>query len=237
MKAKIISGIFLMAVITGCSTFLVESDYDREINFTDFHTFDWTDQSENASSNAVQLNTLFERRLKKAVDKELTANGFQKQTAEKPDFLIAYSLQVKDRLDVLSSGYGHGGYGYRGYGYGFGYRGYRHHGFGYRFRHHGYGHYGYGYGSGYYRGGRLNVEVTLVLDFIDPESNNVIWRGLYKDKNDESGILVMTVDNISKAVKKILKEFPPDQMNITDRSLSNTEVEFVSLTTLTEPTL
>ncbi len=89
MKAKIISEIFLMAVITGCSTFLVESDYDREINFTNFHTFDWTAQSENENSNAVQRNTLFERRLKKAVDKELTAYGYQKQSAERPDFLIA----------------------------------------------------------------------------------------------------------------------------------------------------
>jgi len=224
----IISGIFLMAVITGCSTVLVQSDYDRQINFANFHTFDWTAQSD----NAVQRNTLFERRLKKAVDKELTANGFQKQTAERPDFLIAYSIQIKDRVDVLSSSYGYGGYGYRGYGHGFGHHGYGHRGFGYRFGHHGYGRHGFGYGSGYYGGGRLNVEVTLVLDFVDPVSNNVIWRGMYKHKMGESGIMIMTVDKITKAVKKILKEFPPGQMNITDRSFSNTGGEFVSLTTL-----
>ncbi len=206
----IISGIFLMAVITGCSTVLVQSDYDRQINFANFHTFDWTAQSDNAGSNAVQRNTLFERRLKKAVDKELTANGFQKQTEERPDFLIAYSIQVEDQVNVLSSGYGYGGYGYRGYG-------------------HGYGHHRYGYRSRYYEGSRLYAEVTLVLDFVDPESNNVIWRGLYKDEIDESGILIMTEDKITKAVKKILKEFPPDQMTITDRSSSNTEVEFVSV--------
>ena len=205
MKAKIISGIFLMAVITGCSTVLVQSDYDREINFTNFHTFDWTTQSENVGSNTDQRITLFERRLKKSVDKELTANGFQKQTAERPDFLIAYSIQVEDQVNVLSSGYGYGGYG------------------------HGYGHHRYGYRSRYYGGSRLYAEVTLVLDFVDPESNNVIWRGLYKDEIDESGILIMTEDKITKAVKKILKEFPPDQMTITDRSSSNTEVEFVSV--------
>jgi hypothetical protein len=210
MKAKIISGIFLMAVITGCSTVLVQSDYDREINFTNFHTFDWTTQSENTGSNADQRITLFERRLKKSVDKELTANGFQKQTAERPDFLITYSIQVEDQVNVLSSGYGYGAYGYRGYG-------------------HGYGHHRYGYRSRYYSGSRLYAEVTLVLDFVDPESNNVIWRGLYKDEIDESGILIMTEDKITKAVKKILKEFPPDQMTITDRSSSNTEVEFVSV--------
>ena len=223
-RILIISGIFLMAVITGCSTVLVQSDYDRQINFANFHTFDWSAQSD----NAVQRNTLFERRLKKAVDKELTANGFQKQTAERPDFLIAYSIQVKDKVNLLSSGYGYGGYGYGGYGH----HGYGHHGFRYRFGHQGYGRYGFGYGSGYYGGGRINVEVTLVLDFVDPVSNNVIWRGMYKHKMGESGIMIMTVDKITKAVKKILKEFPPDQMTITNRSFSNTEGEFVSLTTL-----
>lgn len=212
-RILIISGIFLLAVITSCSTFLVESDYDREINFASLHTFDWTAQSDNAGSNAVQRNTLFERRLKKAVDKELTTNGFQKQTGERPDFLIAYSIQVEDQVNVLSSGYG-----YRGFGYGYGHHGYGHHGFGYRFGHHGYGRHRFGYGSGYYGGGRLNDEVTLVLDFIDPESNNVIWHGLYKDEFDEGGIMIMTEDEITKAVKKILKEFPPEQMTITDRS-------------------
>ncbi|MCH7964264.1 MAG: DUF4136 domain-containing protein [Bacteroidetes bacterium] len=56
------------------------------------------------------------------------------------------------------------------------------------------------------------------MDFIDPESNNVIWHGLYKDEIDEIGIMIMTEDKITKAVKKILKEFPPGQMTITDRS-------------------
>ena len=112
--------------------------------------------------------------------------------------------------EAMVTGYSHR-YGYGGYG-------------------HGYGHHRYGYRSRYYGGSRLYAEVTLVLDFVDPESNNVIWRGLYKDEIDESGILIMTEDKITKAVKKILKEFPPDQMTITDRSFSNTEeVEIVSV--------
>jgi len=55
---------------------------------------------------------------------------------------------------------------------------------------------------------------------------------MYKHKMGESGIMIMTVDKITKAVKKILKEFPPGQMTNTDRSFSNTEGEFVSLITL-----
>jgi len=93
----------------------------------------------------------------------------------------------------------------------------------------GYGHHRYGYRSRYYGVGGFYAKVTLVLDFVDPVSNNVIWRGLYKDEIDESGILIMTEDKITKAVKKILKEFPPDKMTITDRSFSISEVEFISV--------
>jgi len=203
----IISGIFLMAVITGCSTVRVQSDYDREIYFANFHTFDWTAQSE----NAVQHNTLFERRLKKAVDKELTANGFQKQTGEIPDFLIAYSIKEEYKVNVLSSVYNYGGYGFRGFSHSYG-----NYGFGYGFGYNGYGLHSFGYGSGYYGGSGLYTEVTLVLNFVDPESNNVIWQGVYKENIDERGI--MTEDKITTAVKKILEEFPPDQMIIADRS-------------------
>ncbi len=101
----------------------------------------------------VQRNTLFERRLKKAVDKKLTANGFQKQTAERPDFLIAYRIQVEDQVNVLSSGYGYADYEHR-----FGHHRYGHHGFG----NHGYGRHRFGYGSGFYGGGL--VEVTFVVE-------------------------------------------------------------------------
>ncbi len=204
-NTKLWFGLILIAGLMSCSRSLVRSDYDREINFANLHTFDWTTQSEEASSKDVQKNTLFEKRLKNAVDRELTYQGFQRQTAEQPDFLIAYSIQVKDQVDVSSSGYGYSPGYYSGY-YGFPHRG-RHHGFGFRS-----GYYGFGYGSGFYgRGGGVSVheykEATLVLDFLDPESHDVIWRGLYKDEVDESGIIAE--DKVNKAVKKILEKFPP----------------------------
>ena len=82
------------------------------------------------------------------------------------------------------------------------------------------GHHGFGYGSGYYGGGGLNVyenkEVPLILDFVGPESNIVIWRGLYKDEIDESGNMIMTEDKINEAVKKILEQFSPEKVAITN---------------------
>jgi len=192
---KLVLGLVLVTGLISCSRSLVRSDYDREINFARLNTFDW--KSEYSPSNSLAKNSLFEKRLKKAVEAELDAKNLTKQ-ANSPDFLIAYSVAVEDKVDVRSDRFG---YGY-GYGYSPGY--YR---FGYRSRY-----YGFGYGSGYYGNGGLDVyqykEATLILDFIDPASNELLWRGVYIDEIDDSGII--KEDKINEAVKHILEKFPPE---------------------------
>ena len=135
--------------------------------------------------------------MRKAVEEELAAKRLSKQ-ANNPDFLIAYSIAVEDKVDVRSDRFG---YGY-GHGYWHGYSG-----FGYRSRY-----YGFGYGSGYYGNGGLDAyqykEATLILDFIDPASNELLWRGVYIDEIDDSGII--TEEKINEAVKYILEKFPPE---------------------------
>jgi len=194
---KLVLGLVLVTGLISCSGRLVRSDYDREINFTRLNTFDWKSESEYSGSNGLAKNSLFEKRLKKAVEAELVAKNLSKQ-ANSPDFLIAYSVAVEDKVDVRSDRFG---YGY-GYGYSPGY-----YGFGYRSRY-----YGFGYGSGYYgNGGQYGYqykEATLILDFIDPASNELLWRGVYIDEIDDSGII--KEDKIHEAVKHILEKFPPE---------------------------
>ena len=142
----------------------------------------------------------------------MVAKNLSKQ-ASSPDFLIAYSVAVEDKVDVRSNGFGYG-YGY-GYGHGYGYRpGYYR--FGYRSRY-----YGFGYGSGYYNNGGLYgyqyKEATLILDFIDPASNELLWRGVYIDKIDDSGII--TEDKINEAVTHILEKFPPENSSVDSTNL------------------
>ena len=200
-NTKLVLGLVLVTGLISCSGRLVRSDYDREINFARLKTFDWKSESEYSGSNSLAKNSLFDKRLKKAVETELVAKNLSKQV-NSPDFLIAYSVAVEDKVNVRSDGFG---YGY-GYGHGYGYRpGYYR--FGYRSRY-----YGFGYGSGYYGNGGLNAyqykEATLILDFMDPASNELLWRGVYIDEIDESGI--MKEDKINEAVKHILEKFPPE---------------------------
>ena len=205
-NTKLVLGLVLVTGLISCSGRLVRSDYDREINFARLKTFDWKSESEYSGSNGLAKNSLFEKRLRRAVEAKLVAKNLSKQ-AKSPDFLIAYSVAVEDKVDVRSDRFG---YGY-GYGYSPGY--YR---FGFRSRY-----YGFGYGSGYYNNGGLYgyqyKEATLILDFIDPASNELLWRGVYIDKIDDSGII--TEDKINEAVTHILEKFPPENSSVDSTNL------------------
>ena len=64
---------------------------------------------------------------------------------------------------------------------------------------------------GYRYGGRLYIyeEGTLVLDFLEAQSKNVIWRGVGKGALERNPTPEKREKNINKAVEKILESFPP----------------------------
>jgi len=47
----------------------------------------------------------------------------------------------------------------------------------------------------------------LILDFVDPESNELLWRG-WDDRKIRDG--QFSEKKINKTVKHILKKFPPE---------------------------
>jgi len=73
---------------------------------------------------------------------------------------------------------------------------------------------GYGYGWGWGPGG-ANVstihyqEGTLILDFIDPKTNKLMWRGAGKKVISEKTTPEKSEKEIKEAVKKILEKYPP----------------------------
>ena len=174
-------GLSPILVGLGCSTAQIKSDFDREVNFSDLRSFDWLDMSISPGSDPYTRNTLLEKRIRNAAVKELKSKGYDNQTSGEPDFLVTYHVGIADKVSVTSYGYS---YWPRYYG---------------RF-------------GGYYGPGRVDVrqykEGTLILDFVDPESNQLVWRGWYVGavKDREIG-----EKKIRKAVSHILEEFPPEK--------------------------
>ncbi len=162
----------LMVFTMSCATMAVKSDYDRDVNFANYRTFDWMAQPQKPVTNPVAQNSLLDKRIKTAVNSKLTAKGYQQQS-DNPDFLIVYHSGLKDKVDVTSWGYG---YGRRGYG----------------------------------GGERIDVrqykEGTLIFDFVDSKTKQLIWRGWAVGVVNN---LEKTAEYIDDAVEKTLKKFPP----------------------------
>ncbi len=88
-------------------------DWDRQANFTEFHTYAW-EQSPHPA------NGLWNQRVLDSVDKQLQAKGLQKVDANaSPDMWVTYSKSIKDEKTLVGTGYAYGpGWGWGGWGAG-----------------------------------------------------------------------------------------------------------------------
>jgi hypothetical protein len=125
-------------------------------------------------------NELVMELVKNATDAELAAKGLEKEPAA-PDFLVVGHVSAKEVIEVDNWGYGYGPYDmYRG------------------------GYWGPG-GVATYR----FEEGSLVLDFVDTNTKRLIWRGSAKAEIDAVDSAEKSWEIIKKAVKEILKKYPP----------------------------
>jgi len=119
-------------------------------------------------------------RVKKAVNTDLQAKGLR-LAADNPDFLIAEHLGKEEKVRVVDWGYDYGPYS--------------------------------GYWGGYWGPGGVSTyqyeEGSLILDFVDPQTKQLIWRGSAKAQVGDVGTPEKREALINEAVKKILKNFPP----------------------------
>jgi len=128
-------------------------------------------------------DVLVHNRIVAAIESELAAKGLSRNNTT-PDAVVVYHIAFDKKQDIttFSSGYG------------------------------GYGPYGYGWGGGW---GTTDVRVneilvgTLVIDVADATKKAVVWRGMGVKEVDVQAKAEKRDKNITEAVQKILKNFPP----------------------------
>jgi len=109
MKAlRFTLSLLLCSALISCSSVTVKSDFDANANFAQYKTFDFMPHASRSRDNPLN-----DKRVEAAIEQELIAKGLQKQTAGKPDLLVAYHTNVKDKIDVDTYGYRYGRYGRR----------------------------------------------------------------------------------------------------------------------------
>jgi len=103
----IISLAFTMSIL-GCAGMSVKTDYDDEADFSSYKTFAFMKVKYKHAPKDQARRSLTEKRIKRAVEQEMTAKGYKMIERGRPDIRIIYHIDVKNRVDVDH-------YGYRGW--------------------------------------------------------------------------------------------------------------------------
>jgi hypothetical protein len=166
----------------------VRYDFDKNKDFSKYKTYKWV-----PIKGADQPDELTGKKLTAAVDAELATKGLTKTDSDSADLYLGYQTAIGTEKQFTSYN--------TGWGYGPGWGG---------------GWYGYGGGmsSSTTYGSTSTVYIgQLDLSVYDPVEKQLIWRGNASKTLDPKAKPEKKEKNIAKAVKKLLKNYPPTSKN------------------------
>ena len=158
----------------------VSQDYDPEIDFSRYRTFDWS-VGDVVPTGSVELdNPLLHKRIRKAVERTFVEKGFVHVEDTRPDFFISFHLAVERRLSSSGVRTSIGGYGRHG---------------------------GISVGGGETL--REIEEGTLAVDVLDGRTHELSWRGVGRRRLRGGGTPEESTRAVNRIVVAILESFPP----------------------------
>jgi Domain of unknown function (DUF4136) len=182
---KRLSVLSLVLVLAGASNALAQDvryNFAKETNFGTFKTYKWV-----PIKGAEPLSDLVDKQIKSAVDAELGKKGLTRSEGDSADLFVGYQAAVSTEKQYTSFD--------TGYGYGPGW-----------------------YGGGWYGGGGMSTTTgqtstiyvgQLALDMYAPGSKALVWRGTASKTLDAKAKPEKQEKNLTKAVAKLLKNYPP----------------------------
>ncbi|AWM31658.1 hypothetical protein DDQ68_01940 [Hymenobacter nivis] len=179
--------------VTACAP-TVNVEQRANVNFSKYRTFDFADMKvkTNGNDNPLLHSPIAQDRIKQAITEELVKRGLR-QADKRPNLLVTTHTYVEQAERTVYNT--QPGYGYA-YPYAVSYRG---------------GflpiNYGYWYTPRYYQTAHTEQynEGTLIIDFIDARTKNLVWRGSIANPVDDPARLG---SEFSRVAKDILDKFP-----------------------------
>lgn len=105
---------FIILLSGACATIPrgVMIDFDQEADFDEYQSFYWSDEIlQNKIEQPLFYNSLVKKRIKNAVESEMTGRGYE-LTESNPDLVINAHMIVEEKTEYQSAPF----YGYRYYG-------------------------------------------------------------------------------------------------------------------------
>jgi hypothetical protein len=189
-------GAMVLVAVTAAFGVSVKSDYEKSFDFSQLRTFAF--KTDRASNDPLRTNTIEAGRIQNALTAQLEASGFT-QSAQNPDFIVAFYARSKQKTQVQSTGFGPG----FGYGPGFGW------GYGIPFR----GRWRWGMGPDIWTS--TYTQGSVMVDIIDPKNNELVWRGVAKDTINGIG---QSEKQANQAAKDLVKKYMKDAKKL-DKNL------------------
>ena len=171
--------ILIAGFISSCSTLQVTSDYDKQVQFSDYSRFAFS-----SSLDELSVNDLVSKRIRSSIERDLKAKGFV--LSDQPDFLVDVMVKVSNKEQIIARTEPLPGF------------------YGRRYR------FSPGWSSVTHYDVNTYEEGTLIIGMVDAVKNELVWEG--KGCKVLSG-KAPSEERIDKAVKQILKRFPPQTVN------------------------
>ena len=159
----------------------VRYNFDSKADFTTFKTYKWVD-----IKGADKPNPLVQKQITDTIDAELAKKGLTKTDSDTADLLIGYQTAVGTEKQFTSYNSGWG--------------------------------YGPGWGGGWYGGGGMTTTTgststiyvgQLDLDMYSSTGKDLVWRATASKTLDPKAKPDKQQKNLTKAVEKLLKNYPP----------------------------
>jgi hypothetical protein len=111
MKTAKLVPLFLLFILTSCSSVRVNVDYDKKANFESYKTYAYL----KSAVDKVEISDLDKKRILHSIEDAIVTKGLTK--SETPDILVSIFTKENQRVDVYhNSGFGWGmGWGYSPY--------------------------------------------------------------------------------------------------------------------------
>jgi hypothetical protein len=174
----------LAVALSSCGVSKVNTDADPKASFGSYRTFKFTDADDQAGPNPLYHSTLLDNSIHAEIAIQLQKRGIV-EDLNHPDMLIAYHTYTEKKQSAINNYYPmmYGGWAWSFYPWGF-------------------APYPFSYWNGY---NRTYTEGTLIIDAVDANSKQLVWRGSVSDAIDNpDNFHVKAV----KAVDLIFKKFP-----------------------------
>ncbi len=182
MKNLIKSSVLGLFLLTACTSLMVQTDFDTSYNFSKLKTYAWLEDK--APSDDIRINnSLIIKRVVNAVNHNLQSRGYTLVSKDKADFFVNWFGYIRNRIqqETIDSYYTHPGYTVTTWEH-----------------------------SAFSRTYTFEYqEGTLIIDILDSNSGQLIWRGTGRDYLEENETPEKITERINRTVAGILKNFPP----------------------------